>query len=331
MKFGPVPTLQAKGSILAHSIVCSGRRLRKGVMLEDAHIAQLSASGITEVTVAQLQENDVRENQAAAELAKALVPDVRAAGLECTAAFTGRVNLVATGPGIVDLQADRLIALNSIDPMISFATVPNYQQMRKGGLVGTVKIISYAVDAEKLRSACALGSAAIKILPPQLKTASLVVSQNANRNDEKGISAIKTRLDALGISLEKVIATEHEIDPIAKALSSLKSELLLILTSSATSDSNDTAPAAVRAAGGQVERFGIPVDPGNLLFLGRIQSRPVIGFPGCVRSPALNGADWVLSQIACGVSLNENSFAQMAIGGLLKEIPTRPQPRRPKK
>ena len=257
--------------------------------------------------------------------------DVRAAGLECTAAFTGRVNLVATGPGIVDLQADRLIALNSIDPMISFATVPNYQQMRKGGLVGTVKIISYAVDAEKLRSACALGSAAIKILPPQLKTASLVVSQNANRNDEKGISAIKTRLDALGITLEKVIATEHEIDPMAKALSSLKSELLLILTSSATSDSNDTAPAAVRAAGGQVERFGIPVDPGNLLFLGRIQSRPVIGFPGCVRSPALNGADWVLSQIACGVSLNENSFAQMAIGGLLKEIPTRPQPRRPKK
>jgi len=331
MIFGPVPTLQAKGNILAHSIVCSGRRLRKGMELEDAHIEQLCASGITEVTVAQLQDNDVHENQAAAELAKALVPDGSAAGLECTAAFTGRVNLVATGPGIVNLQVERLIALNSVDPMISFATVPNYQQMQKGGLVGTVKIISYAVDGEKLRSACALGSAAIKILPPQLKTASLVVSQNANRNDDKGISAIKTRLDALGITLEQVVTTEHEIDPMAKALGSLKSELLLILTSSATSDPNDTAPAAVRAAGGQVERFGIPVDPGNLLFLGRIQSRPVIGFPGCVRSPALNGADWVLSQIACGLSLNENSFAQMAIGGLLKEIPTRPQPRRPKK
>ena len=331
MIFGPVPTLQAKGNILAHSIVCSGRRLRKGMELEDAHIEQLCASGITEVTVAQLQDNDVHENQAAAELAKALVPDGSAAGLECTAAFTGRVNLVATGPGIVNLQVECLIALNSVDPMISFATVPNYQQMQKGGLVGTVKIISYAVDGEKLRSACALGSAAIKILPPQLKTASLVVSQNANRNDDKGISAIKTRLDALGITLEQVVTTEHEIDPMAKALGSLKSELLLILTSSATSDPNDTAPAALRAAGGQVERFGIPVDPGNLLFLGHIQSRPVIGFPGCVRSPALNGADWVLSQIACGLSLNENSFAQMAIGGLLKEIPTRPQPRRPKK
>ena len=98
---------------------------------------------------------------------------------------------MATGPGIVNLQADRLIAFNSIDPIVSFATVPNYQQMQKGGLVGTVKIISYAVDAEKLRSACALGSAAIKTLPPQLKTAGLVVSQNASRSDDKGISAIR--------------------------------------------------------------------------------------------------------------------------------------------
>ena len=43
--------------------------------LEDADIEQLSASGITEVTIAQLQDNDVHENQAAAELAKALVLD----------------------------------------------------------------------------------------------------------------------------------------------------------------------------------------------------------------------------------------------------------------
>ena len=331
MIFGPVPTKQAKGSILAHSIFCSGRRLRKGMTLEEADIELLSASGVNEVTVAQLQDKDVHENQAAAELAEALVPDVKAAGLERTSAFTGRVNLVAAGPGVVAQQTDRLIALNSIDPMITFATVPNYQQMQKGGLVGTVKIISYAVDEEKLRSACAMGAAAIKLMPPRLKTASLLVSQGANRSDEKGISAIKSRLDALGITLEKVITSEHDINPMARALSTLSSELLLILTSSATSDPNDTAPAAVRAAGGQIDRFGIPVDPGNLLFLGHIQSRPVIGFPGCVCSPALNGADWVLSQIACGVSLDENSFAQMAIGGLLKEIPTRPQPRRPKK
>ena len=106
--------------------------------------------------------------------------------------------------------------------------------------------------------------------------------------------------------------------------------MVLILTSSATSDIHDTAPAALRLAGGQVSRFGMPVDPGNLLFLGSLKDKPVIGLPGCARSPALNGADWVLSRVACGVACDGDSFAEMSVGGLLKEIPTRPQPRRPK-
>ena len=329
MIFGAVPIRQAKGGILAHSISLKDRRLRKGITLGDEDIERLEASGLREVVVARLEANDVQENQAAADLAKALVPDSVVAGLERTAAFTGRVNLVATGPGVVVQDIERLIALNSIDPMISFATVSNYQQMHKGGLVGTIKIISYAVNEEKLRSACALGAAAVKLMPPKLKTASLLVSQNGNRRDDKGISAIQARLEALDINLEKVMTTDHDLEQMTNALGSLSSDLLLVLTSSATSDLNDIAPSAVRAVGGRIDRFGIPVDPGNLLFLGHIKTRPVIGFPGCVRSPALNGADWVLSRIACGVSIDDASFAQMAVGGLLKEIPTRPQPRRP--
>ena len=75
-------------------------------------------------------------------------------------------------------------------------------------------------------------------------------------------------------------------------------------------------------------RFGMPVDPGNLLFLGRFGRKPVIGLPGCARSPALNGADWVLERVICGVDVTSTDIAAMGVGGLLKEIPTRPMPRR---
>jgi molybdenum cofactor cytidylyltransferase len=71
----------------------------------------------------------------------------------------------------------------------------------------------------------------------------------------------------------------------------------------------------------------MPVDPGNLLFLGDINGRPVIGLPGCARSPALNGADWVLARVVCGIPVRSADIAAMGVGGLLKEIPTRPQPR----
>ena len=94
--------------------------------------------------------------------------------------------------------------------------------------------------------------------------------------------------------MEKVETVLHEIDPMAIQLECFKSDLILIPTSSATSDIFDTAPTAVRSAGGEVRRFGMPFDPENLLFLGHLNDWPFIGLPDCVRSPALNGADWVL-------------------------------------
>ena len=104
-------------------------------------------------------------------------------------------------------------------------------------------------------------------------------------------------------------------------------QVILILTASATSDHRDTAPEGLRLAGGELTRFGIPVDPGNLLFLGRYHDKPVIGLPGSARSPVLHGADWVLGRVACGLEISPQEFASMGVGGLLKEIPTRPQPR----
>src|SRR3546814_6210476 len=57
------------------------------------------------------------------------------------------------------------------------------------------------------------------------------------------------------------------------------------MAASATADREDVVPAAIRQAGGRVERVGMPVDPGNLLCLGWLRRRAVIGLPGCARSP----------------------------------------------
>jgi len=83
----------------------------------------------------------------------------------------------------------------------------------------------------------------------------------------------------------------------------------------------------VRLAGGQVTRFGMPVDPGNLLFVGVLEDKPIIGLPGCARSLALNGADWVLERTLCGMSVSDGDIAGMGVGGLLKESPARHHPR----
>lgn len=333
MRFGTCPLDQALGAILAHSLPGAEGRLRKGRVLDAADLALLAAEGHTDVVVARLDAGDLDENTAASRLALALVPDPAAQGLEASVAFTGRVNLNARGPGVVEVDADAVLALNQIDPAITLATLPPLCRVGPGTLVGTVKIISYGVSDAAVQRAEQAARAALRVRPVVLKTAGLILTEVPGQEAKlsaKGRKVTEARLAALGMTLCDVRVVAHDVAAIAAALTQLQGDLALILTGSATSDLYDTAPEGLRAAGGTVGRFGMPVDPGNLLFLGQLNARPVVGLPGCARSPAMNGADWVLERLACGLPVGDAEIATMGVGGLLKEIPIRPQLREPK-
>ncbi|MEZ5911065.1 MAG: molybdopterin-binding protein [Paracoccaceae bacterium] len=334
MRFGPVPTAEALGTILAHSCQCGGRKLAKGSVLTAGDIERLLADGMTELVVARLEPGDVDENAAAARMAAALVPNPESSGLRLTAAHTGRVNLNAAVPGVLDLDAERIHALNRLDPALTLAVLAPWTRVTPGMLAGTVKVISYAVPGRVLDRACELAKGAVRLRPVVMRSAGLILTSvdgTAGRLADKSVAAVQGRLSALGMELSEVAFVRHETAALAAALDRLGGDMALILTEAATSDLYDTAPEALRRAGGQVARFGMPVDPGNLLFYGRLAARPVIGLPGCARSPQLNGADWVLERLACGIDLRDDDIATMGVGGLLKEIPIRPLPRETRK
>ncbi|WP_397542122.1 molybdopterin-binding protein [Roseovarius salis] len=325
MKFGNVPVAQAEGTLLAHSLRLAGGKLRKGHRLGAADIAALSDAGYEEVTVARPGPGDLLENDAAETLARAIHDG--ATGLRLSQSFTGRVNLLAEGPGVVLVEAARITGANSVDPMITVATVPPYRQIHADGMVATIKIISYAVPRDAVTRAAVAARGAIRLAAPVHQSATLIVTDIPGGPGRKGVDAIATRLEGLGMTLAETVTVAHQEDALARTVAAAAGDIVLILTGSATSDPADTAPAALRRAGGRVERFGMPVDPGNLLFLGEIGPKPVIGLPNSARSPVLHGADWVLSRVACGLTVTSADIAAMGVGGLLKEIPTRPQPR----
>ncbi|WP_375261988.1 molybdopterin-binding protein [Palleronia sp.] len=326
MEFGEIPLRDSVGGILAHSYKVEGGRIRKGGVLGPDEIARLEAAGIEAVVVARPGPEDVTEDVAAARIAEATVPDPAAAGLRLTEAATGRVNLYATGPGVVRMDQHALHRLNLIDPMLTVATLPPFARVAAGTMVATVKIISYALPETSVIEAERMAPAALSIAPVVLRDATLIITHMGD-GAGKGEAAVATRLDRLGMRLSEVKVVPHDAPAIAEALGAVDSDLALLLTASATSDVRDVGPTGLTDAGGTLTRFGMPVDPGNLLFYGRIGARPVIGLPGCARSPALNGADWVLERICCGVGPTGEEIAAMGVGGLLKESPSRPHPR----
>jgi molybdenum cofactor cytidylyltransferase len=331
MRFGPVPLPQAEGAVLAHSLATGGLRLRKGRVLGPADVARLAAAGLETVTVARLDPGDLPENAAAEAVGRGLAPDPAALGLALSVPFTGRVNLLAAAAGIVRVERAAVDAFNRVDPGVTLATLPDHARVPARGMVATVKIIPYAVPGDAVaRAVAAAGPGAVQVLPFRPASASLILTRTPGLKEsliEKGVAAVGTRLATLGLSLEPPAVVAHEVEALAGALRAAGGEIVLILGGSATSDAADIAPTALVAAGGSLTRFGMPVDPGNLLFIGELHGRPVLGLPGSARSPAQSGVDWVLERLAAGVPVTGDDIAAMGVGGLLKEIPARGQPR----
>ncbi|MGG7567747.1 NTP transferase domain-containing protein [Rhodovulum sp. DZ06] len=338
MIFGPTRLRDAGGAILAHSLTAGTRKLKKGLRLGPEEIAALEAAGFVEIIAARLGDDDVHEDEAAQVVGRAFAPAPEAACLSMSAPFTGRLNLYALTGGVLEVDAEAVNAVNALHEAITIATLPDKARMRPRQMAATVKIIPYAAPRAAVEDACAILSAAarpIRLRPPRLRRAGLILTETPGLKPsllEKGEEAVRARLTALGVELSQVVRVPHAAAPLARALRDLPGDVALILGGSATSDRRDVGPGAVEAAGGTVDRFGMPVDPGNLMFLGTLPgeagaARPVVGLPGCVRSPALNGVDWVLERLVCGIEISASDIAGMGVGGLLKEIPSRPQPR----
>lgn len=329
MKFGLVPVAEAQGAVAAHAVKSNGMVLKKGTRLGVGEIAALVAAGISEIMVARLEAGDLDEDAAAAHLAARFAGE----GTRAAPPFTGRANLFATVPGVLEVDAAAVDAFNLVDEALTFATLAPFRPVGEGDLVATVKIIPYAVPGALVDAA--LGRATPRIgIAPFRRTAVAVISTLlpglADKVVEKTLRVTAERLSRFGASIAHEVRVPHGTAALRAAMDEAKqagTELILVFGASAIADRRDVIPAALEAAGGAVERLGMPVDPGNLLLLGRLGDIPVLGAPGCARSPKENGFDFILARLLADLPVASADVARMGAGGLIGEIVTRPQPR----
>jgi molybdenum cofactor cytidylyltransferase len=330
VKFGDTPLAEAAGAILAHSLKVADRVLKKGRVLTDADVAALAASGRTSVVAARLEDGDVGENEAADEVASRLA----GATVSLRRAFTGRANFYADQAGLCVVDRDTVERFNLVDETITLATLPPDALVRPKEMVATVKIIPFAVRREAV-DACANLAAAplVHVAPFRPRRVALIQTRLAGVKEtilDKTVAATRERLDELGSTLLGERRCDHRQDALAAELRQALAqgaEMVLVAGASAILDRRDVIPGALVACGGVIDHFGMPVDPGNLLLMGRVGAVTVLGLPGCARSPRVNGFDWVLRRLLAELPVDAAVLARMGVGGLLSEIPTRPHPR----
>jgi molybdenum cofactor cytidylyltransferase len=332
MKFGGVPPDQALGATAVHSIRKDGLVLRKGTLIGAAEVAALNAAGVTEIVVARLEPGDVSEDQAASDIAAAISGE----GARIDRAFTGRCNLFADAAGVLMVDKDAIDRLNRVDEAVTLATLPAFKPVVEGEMIATVKIIPFAVGTAPRDAALAEARKAtpvIRVAPYKIRkigVVSTLLPGLAPKVIEKTMKVMADRIAPAGASIVAERRVPHEQAALAKAIDEMLkqgAELVVVFGASAIADRRDVIPAALEAVGGTIEHFGMPVDPGNLMLVGKARGVSVLGAPGCARSPKENGFDWVLMRLLAGLPVGREDITGMGVGGLLMEIVTRPQPR----
>ena len=330
MRFGPINVADAAGAVLAHGMKVGGRSLKKGRVLSAADVELLVREGFDSVVGASFDADDVTEDRAAQTAAQALA----GAGVRVGAPFTGRCNVFAATDGLFLVSAADVDRFNAVDEALTVATLPGPRAVREGEMLATIKVIPFAVSGAVLGRALArLGTvAAIRVVafgPMDVAVVQTRLPATRETVLDKTSRVLRSRIEALSGRIVADVRCAHEAGAVALAVGGALdsgADVVLVAGASAIVDRRDVVPAGIMGAGGEVLHLGMPVDPGNLLLLARCRGRPVLGLPGCARSPALNGLDLVLERLAAGLEVGSGEIMAMGVGGLLKETAARAQP-----
>jgi molybdenum cofactor cytidylyltransferase len=329
MTFGTIAVRDAVGAVLAHTLRAGDRVLKKGRVLSAGDVDALAATGHATIVCARIEPGELAEDAAALQIATVLAGE----NTRRERTHTGRTNVHAAIGGVAVVDEAAIARANAIDEAITVATVRAFAPVRAGDMVATVKIIPFGVAEAAVGAAAEAVRGGVAVTPWRGCRGGLILTRFAETPQailDRAVSAQRTRLERCGGGLGGLLVVPHDATAVAAAITRLARDGLdpiLVLGASAIMDRRDVIPSALEYAGGEIVRLGMPVDPGNLLMLGRLGARSVIGVPGCARSLKPSGFDWVIERVCAGVPITARDVAAMGVGGLLDEISVRPSPR----
>ncbi len=262
-----------------HSIRQGDLVLKKGTLIGGRKSRRSPRAGVTEIVVARGRAWRRSEDRRPPRSPRLSAGE----GVRADRAFTGRCNLFAETAGVlvVDKDADR-----SAQPDRRSGDdrdVAAFKPVVEGEMIATVKIIPFAVAGASARSAVADAQKAkpvIRIAPYKVRKIGIVSTMLpglAPKVVEKTLKMTAARIAPAGAAIVAEKRVPHEQAALARAIEEVLAagaELVIVFGASAIADRRDVIPAAIEAIGGEIEHFGMPVDPGNLLLIGRCTVRP---------------------------------------------------------
>lgn len=319
-----VPVEAAVGMVLCHDVTqivpgkVKGAAFKRGRIIRSEDIPLLLDMGKRHIYVYDLAEGYIHEDDAAHRIAVAAI----GGNLTLTKPEEGKVNLVATGSGLLRINVSALNEINAVEEII-FSTLHNHRPVNERLHVGGTRIIPLVTSTEKIEQVediCRRYHPVVDIRPFNVYKVGIVTTGSEvyhGRIKDKFGPVIYKKFEELGSSIIRQDFVSDDIDMTVSAIKGLIADgaQMIAVTGGMSVDPDDLTPASIRAAGGKVITYGAPVLPGAMFMLAYIGNVPVVGLPGCVMYHRTSIFDLVVPRILAGENLTRKDITEMGHGG----------------
>ncbi len=317
----------AVGTVLMHDMTqiipgqIKGPRFHKGQVIREEDIPVLLSMGKQHIYVWDQTPGQVHENEAAERLAKAIAGP----GLSFSEPKEGKVDLIAESDGILYVDEERLLALDSLEYVV-IATLHNHRPIRVGQKIAGTRVVPLMIDEKVIQEAedIASGNPVIKVCPLKSWKVGIVTTGSEiyhGRIQDKFGPVLKKKMNHWG---SEVIGQEFSDDNIEMIQDKIRGLIaqgaeMILVTGGMSVDPDDVTPTAIKGLGGTLVSYGSPVLPGAMFLLAYLDDIPVMGLPGCVMYAKTTVFDLIAPRILVGEKIERKDIARLGHGGLCEE------------
>jgi molybdopterin biosynthesis enzyme len=315
----------AVGTVLCHDITRivpggeKGPAFRRGHVVREEDIPVLLDIGKANLYVFDPADGFVHEDTAAVRLARAAA----GRGIALSEPREGKVTLTAEQDGLLSIDVDGLMRLNSIED-VTFSTIHRHQRVRPGRVLAGTRVIPLVVPEELMRAAetvCAEHAPLIEVKPLRHAKVGVVTtgSEIFHGRIKDGFGPLlRAKFNDLGSEVVDQVFVSDIVGLTVDAITSLvhQGADFIAVTGGMSVDPDDQTPAAIRATGAEVVSYGAPTYPGAMFMLAWLDDVPILGLPGCVMYYKASIFDLVVPRILTGERLTRRDIVALGHGGL---------------
>lgn len=319
----------AIGETLCHDLTAilddgyKGVKFKRGHVITEADLPELLRMGKEHVFVWDPADNEVHEEDCAIALADELLCE----GMTASAVSEGKISLRTTKAGILQINLQGLRQLNKV-PDWTVTSVQNHQALPSGCIFAAFRIVPLTTSKDNLDSAIRIarearekGNPIFRILPFQESKVGLIITGSEifyKRIPDAFEPIMKQKLAAYPAELLPTHFCPDDEREILDALKSLKKAGcdLILLTGGMSVDPDDVTPLAIRSTGARVVTQGVPMQPGNMLTIGKWGTVYLVGVPGASMHAPRTSLDLFLPRFFSRLPFTRKELLDLANGGL---------------